>query len=209
MTQPYVTPKVRALAERLSVDLAKVQATGVGGRIRTDDVRAAAGLPRQVAPAQPRAEAPARRTPVTVQSHWNPNRTLTLDVFGPNPLVDDARQVSGSYALAVREGPAPTLFADGDLPTFTASGVPVAELRKVPWYARHAVAAAPAAWTVLRAIEHFAHDVDDPAGEYEHNGAADYAQRVKHWLEGRGVERNPYSTEDQAAFDRWMSETDL
>lgn len=36
------TPAVRALADRLGVTLATVVGTGAGGRIRTDDVRAAA-----------------------------------------------------------------------------------------------------------------------------------------------------------------------
>ncbi|MDO5052284.1 MAG: 2-oxoglutarate dehydrogenase, E2 component, dihydrolipoamide succinyltransferase [Pseudoclavibacter sp.] len=40
--QRYVTPIVRRLANRLGVDLAGVQGTGVGGRIRKSDVEAAA-----------------------------------------------------------------------------------------------------------------------------------------------------------------------
>lgn len=39
--QPYVTPLVRATAERLRVDLRQVKGTGTGGRIRPADVRAA------------------------------------------------------------------------------------------------------------------------------------------------------------------------
>ncbi|MGX4761169.1 2-oxoglutarate dehydrogenase, E2 component, dihydrolipoamide succinyltransferase [Corynebacterium minutissimum] len=40
---PYVTPLVRKLAEKHSVDLSTVSGTGVGGRIRKQDVLAAAG----------------------------------------------------------------------------------------------------------------------------------------------------------------------
>jgi len=41
-TRPYTTPLVRKVAASLGVDLTTVQGTGAGGRIRTDDVRAAA-----------------------------------------------------------------------------------------------------------------------------------------------------------------------
>ena len=40
---PYVTPLVRKLADKHGVDLTKVEGTGVGGRIRKQDVLAAAG----------------------------------------------------------------------------------------------------------------------------------------------------------------------
>ncbi|MEJ6014434.1 2-oxoglutarate dehydrogenase, E2 component, dihydrolipoamide succinyltransferase, partial [Corynebacterium sp. H127] len=40
---PYVTPLVRKLADKHGVDLSKVEGTGVGGRIRKQDVLAAAG----------------------------------------------------------------------------------------------------------------------------------------------------------------------
>ena len=39
---PYVTPLVRKLAREKGVDLASVKGTGVGGRIRKQDVLAAA-----------------------------------------------------------------------------------------------------------------------------------------------------------------------
>ncbi|AFM07768.2 2-oxoglutarate dehydrogenase, E2 component, dihydrolipoamide succinyltransferase [Corynebacterium pseudotuberculosis] len=52
---PYVTPLVRKLANKYGVDLNKVEGTGVGGRIRKQDVLAAAGQGSE--PAQ--KEAPA------------------------------------------------------------------------------------------------------------------------------------------------------
>jgi 2-oxoglutarate dehydrogenase E2 component (dihydrolipoamide succinyltransferase) len=54
---PYVTPLVRKLAAEHSVDLSSVQGTGVGGRIRKQDVLEAARA-RQAAPPAP-AQAPA------------------------------------------------------------------------------------------------------------------------------------------------------
>jgi 2-oxoglutarate dehydrogenase E2 component (dihydrolipoamide succinyltransferase) len=54
----YVTPLVRKLASQLGVDLATVTGTGVGGRIRKEDVQAAAEQTSQpAAPAAPKAPA--------------------------------------------------------------------------------------------------------------------------------------------------------
>ena len=66
----YVTPLVRKLAADNNVDLASVRGTGIGGRIRKQDVldsaAAAAPAPAQVAP--PAAPAPAASTTVPVIS---------------------------------------------------------------------------------------------------------------------------------------------
>jgi 2-oxoglutarate dehydrogenase E2 component (dihydrolipoamide succinyltransferase) len=59
---PYVTPLVRKLATENSIDLATVKGTGVGGRIRKQDVLAAAEAKK--APATPAAGA-APRAPAT------------------------------------------------------------------------------------------------------------------------------------------------
>ncbi|MBU3707315.1 MAG: 2-oxoglutarate dehydrogenase, E2 component, dihydrolipoamide succinyltransferase, partial [Mycobacterium sp.] len=60
---PYVTPLVRKLAAENGVDLSRVKGTGVGGRIRKQDVLAAAQpaqAPTQAAaPAAPAAPAPS------------------------------------------------------------------------------------------------------------------------------------------------------
>jgi 2-oxoglutarate dehydrogenase E2 component (dihydrolipoamide succinyltransferase) len=64
---PYVTPLVRKLASEHDVDLASIKGTGVGGRIRKQDVLEAARAkqappPQPAAPAQqaPQQQAPAR-----------------------------------------------------------------------------------------------------------------------------------------------------
>ena len=65
----YVTPVIRKLAASLQVDLSSVSGTGVGGRVRREDVQAAADAaaaakaapPAEVAPAAPAA--PAASTP--------------------------------------------------------------------------------------------------------------------------------------------------
>ncbi|WP_439812376.1 2-oxoglutarate dehydrogenase, E2 component, dihydrolipoamide succinyltransferase [Streptomyces sp. P9-2] len=62
----YVTPLVRKLAAENGVDLSTVKGTGVGGRIRKQDVLAAAEAAKAAAaaPAPAAAPAAAKRTPV-------------------------------------------------------------------------------------------------------------------------------------------------
>ena len=54
----YVTPLVRKLAKKEGVDLSTVTGTGVGGRIRKQDVLAAAEQQKSAAPEAPAAAAP-------------------------------------------------------------------------------------------------------------------------------------------------------
>jgi pyruvate dehydrogenase E2 component (dihydrolipoamide acetyltransferase) len=60
-TDAYVTPIVRKLANDLGVNLASVKGTGIGGRIRKEDIEAVA--PKN-APTAPAAVAPASSAPV-------------------------------------------------------------------------------------------------------------------------------------------------
>jgi pyruvate dehydrogenase E2 component (dihydrolipoamide acetyltransferase) len=61
---PYVTPLVRKLAAEHGIDLASVTGTGVGGRIRKQDILDAAALQRgPVAPAQPGSTLPGSTLP--------------------------------------------------------------------------------------------------------------------------------------------------
>jgi pyruvate dehydrogenase E2 component (dihydrolipoamide acetyltransferase) len=60
---PYVTPLVRKLAAEHAVDLESVTGTGVGGRIRKQDVIEAARAQRAAQPAQPQAQPPAAAQP--------------------------------------------------------------------------------------------------------------------------------------------------
>ncbi len=83
--EPYVTPLVRKMAADLGVDLAQVSGTGVGGRVRKQDVQAAAEAakaaaeaakapkaeekPAEAAPAEAkRAEQPAKGAPAADES---------------------------------------------------------------------------------------------------------------------------------------------
>ena len=60
-TDAYVTPIVRKLANDLGVNLASVKGTGIGGRIRKEDIEA---LAPKNAPAAPSTVAPAASAPV-------------------------------------------------------------------------------------------------------------------------------------------------
>lgn len=65
----YVTPLVRKLASELGVNLANVVGTGVGGRIRKEDIEAAVPVVLPVAsPTAPVAPTPAAKAPVSVGS---------------------------------------------------------------------------------------------------------------------------------------------
>jgi pyruvate dehydrogenase E2 component (dihydrolipoamide acetyltransferase) len=76
---PYVTPLVRKLATENNIDLTAVKGTGVGGRIRKQDVLAAAQQKQEAAkapapaaatPAAPAAQAPAAApTPAPALAH--------------------------------------------------------------------------------------------------------------------------------------------
>ncbi|PAU49163.1 2-oxoglutarate dehydrogenase, E2 component, dihydrolipoamide succinyltransferase, partial [Streptomyces albireticuli] len=72
----YVTPLVRKLAAENAVNLATVQGTGVGGRIRKQDVIAAAEAAKQVAPAP--AAVPAAAAPKAAAVEASPLRGQTV-----------------------------------------------------------------------------------------------------------------------------------
>jgi 2-oxoglutarate dehydrogenase E2 component (dihydrolipoamide succinyltransferase) len=70
-TDSYVTPIVRKLASELGVNLASVKGSGIGGRVRREDVEAAAKPAQVTAPvitASTQASSPVRSTPVTSAS---------------------------------------------------------------------------------------------------------------------------------------------
>ena len=82
VTQPidaYVTPLVRKLANELGVNLANVKGTGIGGRIRREDVEALAkpAAPSYSAPA-PTAAAPSAAKPAAVAVSPLRGTTVTM-----------------------------------------------------------------------------------------------------------------------------------
>jgi 2-oxoglutarate dehydrogenase E2 component (dihydrolipoamide succinyltransferase) len=77
----YVTPLVRKLAAEHGVDLALITGTGVGGRIRKQDVLDAAERQQAAAEPEPQAAAPAADTPVATAA-----TARTTPVTTPSPL---------------------------------------------------------------------------------------------------------------------------
>jgi len=82
LSQPldaYVTPIVRKLASELGVNLATVTGTGVGGRIRKEDVQAAAPkATAAITTPSPAAVAPAARTAPAVAASPLRGTTVTM-----------------------------------------------------------------------------------------------------------------------------------
>ena len=72
----YVTPIVRKLANDLGVNLASVKGTGIGGRIRKEDVEAAA--PKSAAPVSNTTAAPAQRSAAAPVVATSPLRGTTV-----------------------------------------------------------------------------------------------------------------------------------
>lgn len=120
----------------------------------------------------------------TVTSLWAPHRTVDVDAYAANPLLDDLRQVLATdVANAEQRGPAPTLFPSGDLPAFTTSGADPAVLAQLPWQARHAAAAAHTP-ELVEILEDCAPGPEAIANAIAHDspGRAQYIARVDAWL---------------------------
>lgn len=204
------SPEVIAKAERFKVDLTQVRASGEGGVITGDDVfrtalanqlglRPTASVPeimggveatlagnkrRKEAAAAAASEAASRASiAASVQA-----AARSVSARGPawalNPRVDQVRAEAAAGQTVMPTAPAPTLFASGDLPSFTASGIPPAALLDVPTMARHAMAAAS---TPAEAYA-IASECNGPGGTdiaqmsySNHDGNQDYEQRVQHW----------------------------
>ena len=82
-TDSYVTPIVRKLASELGVNLASVKGTGIGGRIRKEDVEAAA----------PRSSAPASSAPAAVKAPAASSVVATSPLRGTTVTMSHLRKV--------------------------------------------------------------------------------------------------------------------
>ncbi|WP_086886242.1 2-oxoglutarate dehydrogenase, E2 component, dihydrolipoamide succinyltransferase, partial [Streptomyces rhizosphaericus] len=81
----YVTPLVRKLAAENNVDLSTVKGTGVGGRIRKQDVVAAA----EAAKAAAQAQAPAAAAPKAAAQEVSPLRGQTIKMPRMRKVIGD------------------------------------------------------------------------------------------------------------------------
>ena len=77
-TDAYVTPLVRKLASELGVNLANVKGTGIGGRIRREDVEQAAPAPVAAVSAAPVAASAVRTSAPTIAVSPLRGTTVTM-----------------------------------------------------------------------------------------------------------------------------------
>lgn len=177
---------LRAYADELGVELAKLPAHQ---RATTEQVAAAAGL---TVPALGQRVAAAGRPVALTQAGpmvQGGSGRVPGELGERNPLVKAAWLERSDLADQARQrGPEPTLFAAGDLPDFTASGVDPKVLLRVPWNARPTLAAEPDPVRVFAEIEKF-NGVDADRAELlakdeglEGAAVAVYRQAVKAWL---------------------------
>ncbi|TLQ46446.1 2-oxoglutarate dehydrogenase, E2 component, dihydrolipoamide succinyltransferase [Streptomyces marianii] len=85
----YVTPLVRKLAAESGVDLSSVKGTGVGGRIRKQDVVAAAEAAKAAAPAPAAAAPAAGKAPAGVSTEPSPLRGQTVKMTRMRKVIGD------------------------------------------------------------------------------------------------------------------------
>ncbi|WFB09946.1 2-oxoglutarate dehydrogenase, E2 component, dihydrolipoamide succinyltransferase [Streptomyces sp. LX-29] len=85
----YVTPLVRKLAAESGVDLGSVQGSGVGGRIRKQDVIAAAEAAKAAAQAPAPAAAPAAAAPKAAAAEVSPLRGQTVKMTRMRKVIGD------------------------------------------------------------------------------------------------------------------------
>ncbi|MFO7245004.1 MAG: 2-oxoglutarate dehydrogenase, E2 component, dihydrolipoamide succinyltransferase, partial [Actinomycetes bacterium] len=95
----YVTPIVRKLAAERGVDLATIRGTGVGGRIRKEDVLAAAA-----APAAPAAQAPATQAPAAPAASAAPAAPVVSELRGQTVKMSRIRKVTADKMMESLHG---------------------------------------------------------------------------------------------------------
>ena len=95
-SSPYVTPLVRKLAAENDVDLATVKGTGVGGRIRKQDVLAAAEAKKAPATEE---KAPAKSAPSAPSGAAPGVRPELADLRGTTQKVNRIRQITAKKTV--------------------------------------------------------------------------------------------------------------
>lgn len=114
----------------------------------------------------------------------SPSRTsasTVISAYARNPLVDQVRAIRAQAGRPVASAPAPSLFASGDTPAFTASGIPPEAVLQVPWQARHAVASAATPAEAYGILSECANDEGYASQYARHDGNAEYQHRVQQW----------------------------
>lgn len=94
---PYVTPLVRKLADKHGIDLTTVTGTGIGGRIRKQDVLAAVAAAQAPAAAEaPAAQAPAE--PTGPRANWSTKSVdpAKAELIGTTQKVNRIREITAA-----------------------------------------------------------------------------------------------------------------
>ena len=119
-------------------------------------------------------------------SPWT-NRQVDVDPYGPNPMLEALKvEQPGVWKAATAGGPAPRMFAAGDLPSFTASGVAPDELNRFSWNQRHDVAATASAAKVFELSEKYC---DQPDYTFSSTGYQDFLMRMNRWARESGLDK--------------------
>lgn len=94
---PYVTPLVRKLADKHGIDLTTVTGTGIGGRIRKQDVLAAVAAAQAPAATEaPAAQAPAE--PTGPRANWSTKSVdpAKAELIGTTQKVNRIREITAA-----------------------------------------------------------------------------------------------------------------
>lgn len=111
-----LTPAVRALARKLKVDLATVEATGPDGVVTSDDVRrAAAGHPSSKPAAAAPAEAPATAAPAAAQRDPTPPPAPAAARGEWEPIRGTRRTMARAMSESHKRVVATTIMDDADI----------------------------------------------------------------------------------------------
>ncbi|WP_328443085.1 2-oxoglutarate dehydrogenase, E2 component, dihydrolipoamide succinyltransferase [Amycolatopsis sp. NBC_00438] len=103
---PYVTPLVRKLASEHGIDLSSLTGSGVGGRIRKQDVLAAAEEKQKAAAPAPAAAAPAAPAPAAASAPAAPRPTavsVSPEIQALRGTVQKASRIRQITATKTRE----------------------------------------------------------------------------------------------------------
>ncbi|MEV0073052.1 2-oxoglutarate dehydrogenase, E2 component, dihydrolipoamide succinyltransferase [Amycolatopsis sp. NPDC050768] len=100
---PYVTPLVRKLASEHDIDLATLTGSGVGGRIRKQDVLAAAEAKQKAAAPAPAAAAPAPAAQAPAAAAPSAPAAVSPDIAALRGTVQKASRIRQITATKTRE----------------------------------------------------------------------------------------------------------
>ncbi|MCD4525235.1 hypothetical protein [Nocardioides sp. cx-173] len=132
---------------------------------------------------------------------WN-GALLGVDTYGPNPYVTDlSASYPGVFGAATERQAAPTLFAGGDLPPFTASGLSPEMLKELPFTMRHAAASERDTAKLLDWIERAVAEHERVKyAVLDHPGLAAYRDRVNAWVNGLNPDELRRSQPGEAVY---------